>query len=165
MINTPNNWDFLKGKYFSGYFFFKDENTYLIDIFLNKYKEHFPCQNRISLIGDSIDLIEKKYNLCHVVKYDYTGKTQTPIEKFKDQHNTDYYYFSLMLSLRLDSDIIIFNNPLYLNEETKKRLSNIVEGGISVIFINCDFDLSFLNDKENVFDLSNLTLQKKINNF
>ena len=70
-----------------------------------------------------------------------------------------------MLSIRFDADITIFNNPLYLNEETKKRLSNIVDAGMSVIFMNCKFDLSFLNDKKNVFDLNNLTLEKKFNNF
>lgn len=166
MINKPNNYNFLnKNKNFCGYFFFQDKNYSFIDIFLNEYIKHFSYENKISLIGDYIDFIEEKYNIQHIVKYDYTGKTKTPIEEFKDKHNSDYYYFCFMLSMRFDSDIIIINNPLYLNNKTIDKISNIVEAGISVIFVNCNFDLSFLNDKKNVFDLNNLTLESKINNF
>ena len=166
MINTPNNWNFLNEKEnWCGHFFFQDKNSSFIDTFLNKYTKKIPYQNTISLIGDCIEPLEEKYNIRHVVKYDYTGKTQTFLEKFKDKHNRDYYYFCFMLSMRFDSDIVIFNNPLYLDEETRNRLSNIVDAGMSVIFMNCKFDLSFLNDKKNVFDLNNLTLEKKINNF
>lgn len=46
-------------------------------------------------------------------------------------------------------------------EPLENKLSSTVDVSMSVVFMNCQFDLSFLNDKKNVFDLNNLTLEKK----